>query len=42
MNFIFYPRIVTDLCDCILAHTSAVAQQLGGDTSLQNFTAMHL
>lgn len=32
LNF-FFPRFVTDPCDCILAHTSAVAQQLGVDTS---------
>lgn len=29
----FSPRIVTDPRDCILAHTSAVAQLLGTDTS---------
>lgn len=31
-ELIFFPRIVTDPCDCILAHTTAVAQQLGIDT----------
>lgn len=34
--------VITGPCDCVLAHTSAVGQQLVSDTSLQKFTTMCL
>lgn len=34
--------VITGPCDCVLAHTSAVGQQLVSDTTLQKFTTMCL
>lgn len=35
-------RIITGPCDCVLAYTSAVAQQLVSDTSLQESRTLGL
>lgn len=43
MSLIFLlDHLITGPCDCVLAYSSAAAQQLVSDTSLQKFRTMHL